>query len=48
MAKTAEWIRMPFGVVSRVGVDIRVLDGGPGAPRGRGSFGDFVHHCFGA
>jgi len=32
---------MPFGVVSWVGRGIGVLDEGPGAPRGRGSFGRF-------
>jgi len=33
--KTAEWIRMPFGVVSRVGRGMGVLDGGGDHRRGR-------------
>jgi len=40
--KTAEWIGMPFGVVSWVGRGIGVLDGGGDRQRGRGSFaGEF-------
>jgi len=32
---TADWIRMPFGVVSGVGPGIHELDGSPRASRGR-------------
>jgi len=35
---TAEWIRMPFGMVSGVGQGMGVLDGGGDRRRGRGSF----------
>ena len=34
-----DWIRMPFGVVSRVGVGMGVLDFGGDRRRGRGSLG---------
>jgi len=37
--KTADWIRMLFGMVSRVGQGMGVLDGVPCAPRERGGFG---------
>ena len=37
--KTADWIRMPFGVVSGIGLDMDVLDFGGDRPRGRGSLG---------
>ena len=37
--KTAEWIRMPFRVVSEVGRWICVLDGGDECRNERGSFG---------
>ena len=37
--KTADWIRMPFRVVSDVGLGMGVLDFGGDRPRGRGSFG---------
>jgi len=37
--KTADWIRMPFGVVSGIGRGIGVLDGGGDRRRERGSFG---------
>jgi len=37
--KTAEWIQMPFGVVSGVGLGMAVLDFGGDRPRGRGSLG---------
>jgi len=36
--KMADWIRMPFGVVSGVGLGMGVLDFGGGRRR-RGSFG---------
>jgi len=35
--KTADWIRMPFGVVSGVGLGRGVLDFGGDRQRGRGS-----------
>jgi len=38
-SKTADWIRMPFGVVSGVGLGMSVLDGGGDRRRGRDSFG---------
>jgi len=38
--KTADWIRMPFGVVSVVGRGMGVLDGGGDRRRESGSFGD--------
>jgi len=38
-AKTAEWIRMPFWMVSGVGRGMCVLDGGGDRRRGRDSFG---------
>ena len=51
--KTANWIRMPFGVVSGVGPGIHVLDGSPRASRGRGCFwhgfrhfSEFWAYCF--
>jgi len=37
--KTADWIRMPFGVVSGVGLGMGVLDFGGDRRRGRGSLG---------
>ena len=37
--KTAEWVQMPFGVMSVVGRGVGVLDGGGDRRRGRGSFG---------
>jgi len=37
--KTADCIRMPFGVVSGVGLGMGVLDRGGDCRRGRGSFG---------
>jgi len=36
--KTADWIWMPFGMVSRVGRGMGELDGGGDRRRGRGSF----------
>jgi len=36
--KTADWIRMPFGMVSAVGRGIDALDRGSDRRRGRGSF----------
>jgi len=35
----ADWIRMPFGMVSEVGRRMAVLDGDNDHQRGRGSFG---------
>ena len=45
--KTADWIRMPFGVVSGVGLGMGVLDFGGDRRRGRGSLrGEFAaSHC---
>jgi len=45
--KTAEWIRMPFRVVSGVGRGMGVLDGGGDRRKGKGSFGgEFgASHC---
>ena len=45
--KTAEWIQMPFGVVSGVGRGMGVLDEGGDRRRGKGSFGgEFgASHC---
>jgi len=45
--KTADWIRMPFGMVSGVGRGTGVLDVGGDRRRGRGSFeGEFgASHC---
>jgi len=37
--KTADWIRMPFRVVSGVGRGMGLLDGGGGRRREMGSFG---------
>jgi len=37
--KTADWIRMPFGVVSGVGRPMSILDGDGDHQRGRDSFG---------
>ena len=37
--KTAEWIRMPLGMVSGVGRGMGVLDGTVNHRRGRGCFG---------
>ena len=37
--KTADWIRMPFGVVSGVGLGMGVLDFGGDGRRRRGSLG---------
>ena len=39
LGKTAEWIRMLFGMVSGVGRLMGILDGGGERQRGRGSFG---------
>jgi len=36
---TGDWIRMPFGVVSGVGLGMGVLDFGGDRRRGRGSLG---------
>jgi len=45
--KTADWIRMPFGVFSGIGRGMGVLHGGNDRRRGRGSFGgEFgASHC---
>jgi len=45
--KTADWIWMPFRVVSRVGRVMGVIDGGGDRRRGRGSFGGKrgTSHC---
>ena len=45
--KTADWIRMPFGVVSDVGLRRGVLDFGGDRRRGRGTLrGEFAaSHC---
>ena len=43
-AKTAEPIEMPFGMMTRVGSGNHVLDGGPDAPRGRGTFWGCLPH----
>jgi len=45
--KMADWIWMPFGLVSVVGRGIGVLDGGGDCQRGNGSFGDKcgASHC---
>jgi len=45
--KTAEWIRMPFSMVSVVGRGMGVLDSGGDHRRGRGSSGsEFgASHC---
>jgi len=41
--KMADWIQMPFGVVSGVSQGMGLLDGGGDRQRGRGSFGvEFV------
>ena len=40
--KTADSIRMPFGMVSGACFGIRVLDGGPGAPKGKRDFEKFL------
>jgi len=40
-AEVREPIEPSFGVVSRVGPGIHVLDEGSRAPKGRGYFGDF-------
>jgi len=37
--KTADWIRVPFGVVRGVGRGMGVLDGSGDHRRGRGRFG---------
>jgi len=37
--KTADWIRMPCGVVRGIGRRMGVLDGGGDRQRRRGSFG---------
>ena len=42
--KTADWIRMPFGVVSGVGLGMGVLDFGVDRRRGRGSLGVNLWH----
>jgi len=49
----AEWIRMPFGMVSGVGWGLGVLDGGGDLSKGKGSFGaesgvthgNLLHSC---
>jgi len=43
----ADWIQIPFGVVSGVGREMVILDGGGDRLRGRGSFrGEFgASHC---
>jgi len=38
--KTAEWIQMPFGMVSGVGRGMGVLDWSPCAPKGRAVWGE--------
>ena len=45
--KTAEWIQMPFGMMSGVGQGMGVLDRGGYHQRGRDSFGiEFAtSHC---
>jgi len=45
--QTADWIRMPFGMMSGVGRGMGVLDGGSDRLRERGSFGgEFgASHC---
>jgi len=45
--KTAEWIRIPFGMVSGVGRGMGVLDGGGYRQKGSSSFwGEFEpSHC---
>ena len=45
--KTADWIQMPFGMVSVVGRGMGVLDGSDDRQRGRGSFwSEFgASHC---
>jgi len=45
--KTADWIRMPFGLVSGVGRGMGVLDGSGDRRRGMDSFvGEFgASHC---
>jgi len=45
--KTADWIRMPFGVVSGVGRWMGVLNAGGDRRKGRGSFGGKcgASHC---
>jgi len=42
--KTADWIRMPFGVVSGVGLGMGVLDFCSDGRRGRGSLGVNLWH----
>jgi len=42
--KTADWISMPFGVVSGVGRRMGVLDVGGDCQRERGGFGVNVGH----
>jgi len=42
--KTADWIQMPFGVVSGVGLGMDVLDFGGDRRRGRGSLGVNLRH----
>ena len=42
--KTADWIRMPFGVVSGVGLDMGVLDFGGDHQTGRSSLGVNLRH----
>jgi len=37
-AKTAEPIKMPFGLRTRVGPGNHVLDGGPDSPMGKSNF----------
>ena len=45
--KTADWIRMPFGVIGRTGPGIRQLTGFGDPSTGRGTFGGKfgTHHC---
>ena len=43
--KTADWIRMPFAVVSGVGREMCILDGAT-CPKGRAGLGFFRSHWF--
>jgi len=42
--ETADWIRMPFGVMSGVGRGMGAFDFGGDRRRGRGSFGVNMGH----
>ena len=44
-AKTAELIKMLFGLWAWMGARNHVLDGGSGSPMGRGNFGDRGAYC---